>query len=127
MFEYLKNNIKPIIIQSFMVLVFFILSFISLFFNEWVIILNMAICSLLSLGNVVLFIISKKIINENRHQLSFALFTLLRYLLMIVGLAFSAVMIMITMPSEVDNLRYLFILITSLPFVATVFSLMVDK
>ena len=60
MFEYLKNNIKPIIIQSFMVLVFFILSFISLFFNEWVIILNMAICSLLSLGNVVLFIISKR-------------------------------------------------------------------
>ena len=59
--------------------------------------------------------------------MSFALFTLLRYLLMIVGLAFSAVMIMITMPSEVDNLRYLFILITSLPFVATVFSLMVDK
>jgi hypothetical protein len=66
-------------------------------------------------------------INENGPQLSFAVFTLLRYLLMIIGLIISAVLIYVTMPTEVVNLRYLYILGTSLPFVVTVFSLMMEN
>ena len=117
MLNHLKNNMRPIKIQSLICLVF----------DEWVIIVNMAVCSILSLGNVILFVVSKSMINENGPQLSFAVFTLLRYLLMIIGLIVSAVLIYVTMPAEVVNLRYLYILGTSLPFVVTVFSLMMEN
>ena len=127
MLNHLKNNMRPIKIQSAICLVFTMLSFIGLVFGEWVIIVNMAVCSILSLGNVILFVVSKSMINENGPQLSFAVFTLLRYLLMIIGLIVSAVLIYVTMPAEVVNLRYLYILGTSLPFVVTVFSLMMEN
>ena len=127
MLNHLKNNMRPIKIQSLICLVFTMLSFVGLVFDEWVIIVNMAVCSFLSLGNVILFVVSKSMINENGPQLSFAVFTLLRYLLMIIGLIVSAVLIYVTMPAEVVNLRYLYILGTSLPFVVTVFSLMMEN
>ena len=127
MINHLKNNMRPIKIQLLICLVFTMLSFVGLVFDEWVIIVNMAVCSILSLGNVILFVISKSMINENGPQLSFAVFTLLRYLLMIIGLIISAVLIYVTMPAEVVNLRYLYILGTSLPFVVTVFSLMMEN
>ena len=127
MINHLKNNMRPIKIQLLICLVFTMLSFVGLVFDEWVIIVNMAVCSILSLGNVILFVISKSMINENGPQLSFAVFTLLRYLLMIIGLIVSAVLIYVTMPQEVVNLRYLYILGTSLPFVVTVFSLMMEN
>lgn len=127
MLNHLKNNMRPIKIQSLICLVFTMLSFVGLVFDEWVIIVNMAVCSILSLGNVILFVVSKSMINENGPQLSFAVFTLLRYLLMIIGLIVSAVLIYVTMPAEVVNLRYLYILGTSLPFVVTVFSLMMEN
>ena len=127
MLNYLKNNMRPIKIQLLICLVFTMLSFVGLVFDEWVIIVNMAVCSILSLGNVILFVVSKSMINENGPQLSFAVFTLLRYLLMIIGLIVSAVLIYVTMPAEVVNLRYLYILGTSLPFVVTVFSLMMEN
>ena len=127
MLNHLKNNMRPIKIQSLICLVFTMLSFVGLVFDEWVIIVNMAVCSILSLGNVILFVVSKSMINENGPQLSFAVFTLLRYLLMIIGLIISAVLIYVTMPAEVVNLRYLYILGTSLPFVVTVFSLMMEN
>lgn len=127
MINHLKNNMRPIKIQLLICLVFTMLSFVGLVFDEWVIIVNMAVCSILSLGNVILFVVSKSMINENGPQLSFAVFTLLRYLLMIIGLIISAVLIYVTMPAEVVNLRYLYILGTSLPFVVTVFSLMMEN
>lgn len=127
MINHLKNNMRPIKIQLLICLVFTMLSFVGLVFDEWVIIVNMAVCSILSLGNVIFFVVSKSMINENGPQLSFAVFTLLRYLLMIIGLIISAVLIYVTMPQEVVNLRYLYILGTSLPFVVTVFSLMMEN
>ena len=127
MINHLKNNMRPIKIQLLICLVLTMLSFVGWVFDEWVIIVNMAVCSILSLGNVILFVVSKSMINENGPQLSFAVFTLLRYLLMIIGLIVSAVLIYVTMPAEVVNLRYLYILGTSLPFVVTVFSLMMEN
>ena len=127
MFNILSKNKKSIITYSIICAILVGLSTISLAFNEWVVILNMAICSLCGIGNLILLIVSREDITQDGPKVSFALFTLLRYFLMLVGLAISALLVFLTMGEVVNQYRYLTILISAIPFFCMTIALLFDK
>lgn len=127
MLNILSKNKKSIITYSIICAILVGLSTISLAFNEWVVILNMAICSLCGIGNLILLIVSREDITQDGPKVSFALFTLLRYFLMLVGLAISALLVFLTMGEVVNQYRYLTILISAIPFFCMTIALLFDK
>ena len=127
MSKFLKENSRPIIVQLIACLVLIALSCVSLIFSVWIIIVNMTICSILSIGVLILFLVSKKAITPEGAKLTFLLFTFLRYFLMLIGLGVSVLLVFLTMSSEADTKRYLLTLITTFPFAAVTISIMIGS
>ena len=123
----LKAHSKTLLFHIISSIIFIGLSCISLIFNEWIIIVNMALACLLSFANILLFIASKESVTPDGMSLSFGIFTFARFALMFIGIALSAVFIYLTMPSELNNFRYFTILLTAIPYFMNVFALLLEK
>ena len=124
----LKNNSKTLLFHLIASIILIGLSCLSLIFNEWIIIVNMALACLLSFVNILLFIASKESVTpDGSMSLSFGMFTFARFALMFIGIGLSAVFVYLTMPTEVNDLRYFTILLTAVPYFMNVFALLLDK
>ena len=128
MFKDLSRRKKLSLYYLIISLVLILLSCFGLFFNEWVLIVNMAICSLFGYFNLLLFLKSEKDMDkESGVKSSFALYTFLRYSLMVVGLLLSAVLVYLTMGSEVNNNRYFMVVISALAYLSTSICFLISK
>ena len=128
MFKDLSRRKKLSLYYLIISLVLILLSCFGLFFNEWVLIVNMAICSLFGYFNLLLFLKSEKDMDkESGVKSSFALYTFLRYSFMVVGLLLSAVLVYLTMGSEVNNNRYFMVVISALAYLSTSVCFLIAK
>ncbi|MDD7736426.1 MAG: hypothetical protein SOW55_06040 [Bacilli bacterium] len=128
MFKDLSRRKKLSLYYLIISLVLILLSCFGLFFNEWVLIVNMAICSLFGYFNLLLFLKSEKDMDkESGVKSSFALYTFLRYSFMVVGLLLSAVLVYLTMGSEVNNNRYFMVVISALAYLSTSICFLISK
>lgn len=128
MFKDLSRRKKLSLYYLIISLVLILLSCFGLFFNEWVLIVNMAICSLFGYFNLLLFLKSEKDMDkESEVKSSFALYTFLRYSFMVVGLLLSAVLVYLTMGSEVNNNRYFMVVISALAYLSTSICFLISK
>lgn len=123
----LKAHSKTLLFHLVASIILIGLSCISLIFNEWIIIVNMGLACLLSFVNILLFIASKESVTPEGMSLSFGIFTFARFAIMFVGIALSAVFVYLSMPEEVNNLRYFTILFTAVPYFMNVFALLLEK
>ncbi len=128
MFKDLSRRKKLSLYYLIISLVLILLSCFGLFFNEWVLIVNMAICSLFGYFNLLLFLKSEKDMDkESGVKSSFALYTFLRYSFMVVGLLLSTVLVYLTMGSEVNNNRYFMVVISALAYLSTSICFLISK
>ena len=128
MFKDLSRRKKLSLYYLIISLVLILLSCFGLFFNEWVLIVNMAICSSFGYFNLLLFLKSEKDMDkESGVKSSFALYTFLRYSFMVVGLLLSAVLVYLTMGSEVNNNRYFMVVISALAYLSTSICFLISK
>ena len=128
MFKDLSRRKKLSLYYLIISLVLILLSCFGLFFNEWVLIVNMAICSLFGYFNLLLFFKSENDMDkESGVKSSFALYTFLRYSFMVVGLLLSAVLVYLTMGSEVNNNRYFMVVISALAYLSTSVCFLIAK
>lgn len=115
----IQKDRRILLINSIICFVFVCLSFIGLIFNEYALIICMLICGLISVVNTFLLLKSGNSKPEEGLGIKFTIFTLLRYILMIIGLVISAVVVYLTMGSEVNKYRYLMVALGALPYLVT--------
>ena len=109
-------------------LVLVLLSCIGLFFNEWVLVVNMAICLVFGYFNLLLFLKSEKDMDkESGVKTSFALYTFLRYVFMVAGLLISALLVYITMGDEPNKYRFFMVVISALAYLSTSVCFLIAK
>ena len=109
-------------------LVLVLLSCIGLFFNEWVLVVNMAICLVFGYFNLLLFLKSEKDMDkESGVKTSFALYTFLRYVFMVTGLLISAVLVYFTMGDEPNKYRFFMVVISALAYLSTSVCFLIAK
>ena len=109
-------------------LVLVLLSCIGLFFNEWVLVVNMAICLVFGYFNLLLFLKSEKDMDkESGVKTSFALYTFLRYVFMVAGLLISALLVYLTMGDEPNKYRFLMVVISALAYLSTSVCFLIAK
>lgn len=109
-------------------LVLVLLSCIGLFFNEWVLVVNMAICLVFGYFNLLLFLKSEKDMDkESGVKTSFALYTFLRYVFMVAGLLISAVLVYFTMGDEPNKYRFFMVVISALAYLSTSVCFLIAK
>lgn len=104
------------------------LSFIGLiFFNEWALPVCTAECAIFGLA--VMFLLNKshgEITNESGKG-SFAIYLILRYACMIIGIVIACLIVKYTMGSEVNKMRYVIVLIGAIPYFVPTISLLITK
>lgn len=109
-------------------LVLVLLSCIGLFFNEWVLVVNMAICLVFGYFNLLLFLKSEKDMDkESGVKTSFALYTFLRYVFMVAGLLISALLVYLTMGDEPNKYRFFMVVISALAYLSTSVCFLIAK
>lgn len=114
---------KSTIITYIVISLFLIaLSCISLFFNEWVLIPCVAVCSLFGLFNTLFLISSEQDVGATGPKGTFALFSVFRYISMILGMVISGLLIYLTMGEEIESIRYIMVAIAALPYFGTTLS-----
>lgn len=111
-----KENKKILITYLIITAIIIALSTISLIFKEGILIACVSICGLCGAGVLLLHLSGKNQINPDGGKGMFALFLLLRYFVMIIGLVISALLIKFTMPVEPNKYRYLMVLIAAIPY-----------
>ena len=128
MFKDLSRRKKLSLYYLIISLVLILLSCFGLFFNEWVLIVNMAICSLFGYFNLLLFLKSEKDMDkESGVKTSFALYTFLRYVFMIAGLLISALLVYLTMGDEPNKYRFFMVVISALAYLSTSVCFLIAK
>lgn len=118
-----KNVITTYLSISLFLLV---LSCIGLFFNEWVIIVDVLICAIFGLFNLLLLISSEEDITSDGPKSSFAIHSFLRYVLMGIGFALSALLVYLTMGKDANNIRYIMVVFAALPYFGTTISYLIS-
>ena len=109
-------------------LVLVLLSCIGLFFNEWVLVVNMAICLVFGYFNLLLFLKSEKDMDkESGVKSSFSLYTFLRYVFMVAGLLISALLVYLTMGDEPNKYRFFMVVISALAYLSTSVCFLIAK
>lgn len=122
MFERFAKRKNTILTYIGISLFLIALSCISLFFNEWVLIPCVAICSLFGLFNTLLLILSEQDVSSNGPKGTLALFPILRYISMTLGIVISALLIYLTMGKTIQSIRYIMVAIAALPYFGTTIS-----
>jgi len=102
-------------------------SFVGLFFNEWILPISFTICSLLGVCVTFLLLKTHSDVNSESGKGSFAIYMLLRYACMTIGIVSSCLLVKFTMGEDVNKLRYLLVLASSIPFFATAVTLLLTK
>lgn len=114
-----QKDRKILLMNSIICLILVCLSFLGLLLNEFALIICMLICGFISVLNTFLFLKSGDSKPEEGLGIKFTIFTLLRYVLMVVGLVLSAVVVYLTMGSEVNKYRYFMVALGALPYLVT--------
>lgn len=114
-----QKDRKILLMNSIICLILVCLSFLGLLLNEFALIICMLICGFISVLNTFLFLKSGDSKPEEGLGIKFTIFTLLRYILMVVGLVLSAVVVYLTMGSEVNKYRYFMVALGALPYLVT--------
>ena len=127
MLNKLSRTKKLILSYLLIALVLICLSCFGLLFNEWTVIAGTAICSVFGFINLILLMLGEKSVTEQGVQARFALYTLLRYVSMALGLVLACLLIHFTMGDEVNKLRYLSVIVCALPYFAPTISLVIVK
>lgn len=113
-----KEFKKVMIVSSIIYISLILLSFIGLIFNEYSVVLSVSICSIISFINTMLLLKSSNV-NPDEGVIKFALFTFLRYFLMVLGLFLSGLIVYFTMGEEVNKFRYLIIAVGAISYLIT--------
>ena len=114
-----KNKVyykKMIILYLVMCVVLIGLSFLSLLFDEWIMPVCTTICSVFGFLVLLLLIKSHQEITPESGKGSFAIFMVLRFACMGIGLVASFLIVKFTM-GEYDKTRYLMAIASSLPYI----------
>lgn len=127
MFKNLTYIKKVVLVNALVCIVLFLLSFLGLIFNEWPLILCMAICGIVSTINSFLLVKSGSLTSPEGTSVYFIIFTFVRFLLMIIGFVASALIIYFTMQETINSYRYLLVAIGGLPYIITPIILSVVK
>ena len=114
-----KKDQNIIFVNTIICFALVLLSLIGLCFGEYAVILCTAICGMVSVISTFLFLKSGNSTPEQGLGTKFAVFTLLRYILMIVGLVLSALCVLFTMGEEVNKYRYLMVAIGAVQYLIT--------
>ncbi len=118
-----KSTILTYIIISLFLIA---LSCVSIFFNEWILIPCVAVCSLFGLINILFLIASEENVGATESNGKFALFSIFRYISMILGMVISGLLIYLTMSEKIELTRYIMIAIAALPYFGTTISYLVS-
>ena len=121
--QYNRRVLKNYIIIA---CIFILLSLISLFFNEWILIINIFICSIFGYLTLVLLIKGGEKASDENSRGSMAVYTIIRYVLMIIGLLISALLIKLTMIDD-NSKRYILVAISAIPYFVPTISLLLTK
>ncbi len=122
------SYIKKIVLTNIIVCLFLILlSCIGLIFNEWVLILCVSICSIVSCINQFLLVKSEDLTTPETNGVYFIIFTFARYFLMVIGFVLSAVIVYFTMPDVINKTRYIMVAIAGIPYIINPFILAIIK
>ena len=113
-----KEFKKVIIISSIIYIVIILLSLIGLLFNEYSIVICVSLCSIVSFLNTILLLKSSNV-NPDEGVMKFALYTFLRYFLMVLGLFLSGLIVYLTKGEEINKLRYLIVAAGAIPYLIT--------
>ena len=113
-----KEFKKVIIISSIIYIVIILLSLIGLLFNEYSIVICVSLFSIVSFLNTILLLKSSNV-NPDEGVMKFALYTFLRYFLMVLGLFLSGLIVYFTMGEEINKLRYLIVAAGAIPYLIT--------
>lgn len=111
-FESQKKVLKA---NLFICLFLVALSFIGLFFNEYPLILCVLICSSVNILNTFLLIKSTDA-NPDSIGGRFIVFSILRFVLLLIGLVLSALIIYLTMGENFNSIRYIMVAIGAIPY-----------
>ena len=118
----LKNlpYIKKVVLSHALVCSLLVmLSCVGLIFNEWVLIVSMAICGIISTVNSFLLVKSGDLTSPEGTSVYFIIFTFVRFILMIIGFVASALLVHFTMPDDVNKYRYLLVALAGVPYIIT--------
>ena len=127
MLNKLSRTKKLILIYLSIAILLIGLSCFGLLFGEWTVIVGTAICSVFGLINLFLLMLGEKSVTEQGVQARFALFMILRYVSMALGLVLACLLIHFTMGEEVNKLRYISVIVCALPYFAPTISLILVK
>lgn len=120
------NNKKMYVLYSIICLVLIGLSFLSFLFDEWIMPICTTICSIFGLFVLFLYIKSRDNITPESGRGSFVIYMILRIACMVIGIVAAFLIVKFTM-KEVNKMRYLIALISSLPYIMTAVPFLVIK
>ena len=120
MFKNLTYIKKVVLVNALVCIVLVFLSFLGLIFNEWPLILCMAICGIVSTINSFLLVKSGSLTSPEGTSVYFIIFTFVRFLLMIIGFVASALIIYFTMQETINSYRYLIVSYIITPIILSV-------
>ena len=126
----LKDNLSPkriIITYVLICTILFLLSFLSILFNEWVLPLCTLTCSIFGTFVVLLLLKTHQSIVPEGGKGIFVVYMLLRYLCMIIGIVISCLIIKFTMGENYVKTRYLMVVIAAIPYMVTFVPWLINK
>lgn len=123
----LNYDQKVIVYYAIIAALFILLSLISLIFSEWIISVGVGICSIIGLIITILLVKGKITGDADGSKIQFIVFTIVRYILMAVGLIAVAFLIKATMGENIDKHRYIYVAICAIPYFIPTIALMIVK
>lgn len=116
--EYNKRVIKNYILISIIIVA---LSFVGLFFNEWIVPVTTFICAIFGSGCLAL------LLKSDPNKGNFTIYLVLRYVVMAIGLIASGFIVKYTMPEVIDKNRYFILIASALPYFIPSIALSITK
>ncbi len=119
-----KTYLKKIsLVYSIIIGSFLVLSLISLFFNEPVVIGIFGISGIFGYISLYIFVLQ----NHTGDSTKFLVYIILRYIVMAIGIALSCLLVLVTMGNNTDINRYFLVVLGGIVYLAPLVCFLVVK